>query len=161
LRVQLQPELGAGAARDRILGHTLPGRAIVDKGSFPKPTERDVEWFDALLPDRPDVRRKPMFGNLAGFVGDAMFLCLLGDRVAVRLDEPGRTELLTEDGAVPFVPMPGRPMKEYVVLPPAWRDEPDQAAAWVERSVAYAATLPPKPPKPAKGKAASKSSRRG
>jgi TfoX/Sxy family transcriptional regulator of competence genes len=123
---------------------------MVEKGSFPRPAPGDVEWFDALLPDHPDVRRKPMFGNLAGFVGDAMFLCLLGDRVAVRLDEQGRDELLVEDGAEPFVPMPGRPMKEYVVLPPAWRDQPERAAPWVERSVAYAATLPPKPAKPKK-----------
>lgn len=124
----------------------------MEKASFPKPTERDIAWFDHLLPDRPDVRRKPMFGNLAGFVGDAMFLCLLGEQVAVRLDEASRAELLAEDGAEPFGPMPGRPMKEYVALPPAWRDQPDRAAAWVERSAAYAATLPPKPPKPAKSK---------
>lgn len=122
----------------------------MEKASFPKPAPADVEWFDALLPDRPDVRRKPMFGNLAGFVGDTMFLCLLGDQVAVRLDEAGRSELLAQDGAEPFGPMPGRPMKEYVALPPAWRAEPHQARAWVERSHDYAATIPPKPAKPKK-----------
>lgn len=119
----------------------------MEKGSFPRPDEADVAWFDSLLPDQPGVRRKPMFGNLAGFAGDAMFLCLFGERVAVRLDEAARAELLAEPGAEPFEPMPGRPMREYVVLPEAWRDDPERARAWVARSVEYAAALPPKPAK--------------
>jgi len=119
----------------------------MEKGSFPKPTGDDVAWFDALLPDRPGVSRRAMFGNVAGFAGDAMFLCLFGDRVAVRLDGPGRAELLAQPGAEPFEPMPGRAMTEYVVLPQAWRDDPAQAREWVERSAAYAATIPPRKPK--------------
>jgi TfoX/Sxy family transcriptional regulator of competence genes len=128
----------------------------MEKGSFPKPTEDDVAWFDSLLPDRPDVWRKPMFGNLAGFANDAMFFCLLGDRIAVRLDEQSREELVAEPGAEAFAPMNGRVMKEYAVLPPAWRDEPETARAWVERAADYAATLPPKPAKAAKAAQATK-----
>ncbi|HYT09321.1 MAG TPA: TfoX/Sxy family protein [Mycobacteriales bacterium] len=116
----------------------------MEKGSFPRPSAGDVEWFDSLVPDRPEVARKKMFGNLAAFAGDAMFLCLFGDRVAVRLDEPARAELLAQPGAESFEPMPGRPMKEYVVLPSGWRDEPERARQWVERSAEYAAGLPPK-----------------
>jgi TfoX/Sxy family transcriptional regulator of competence genes len=116
----------------------------VEKGSFPRPGAGDVEWFDSLVPDRPEVTRKRMFGGLAAFAGDAMFLCLFGDRVAVRLDEPERAALLAEPDAEVFEPMPGRPMKEYVVLPSQWRDEPDRAREWVERSADYAGTLPPK-----------------
>ena len=117
-------------------------------GGFPRPGESDIEWFDQLLPRRPEVERKPMFGNLAGFAGGTMFLCLFGDRVAVRLDEEGRAELLAEAGATRFEPMPGRPMKEYVVLPAAWRDDPDRARRWVERSADYAVTVPPKEKRP-------------
>jgi TfoX/Sxy family transcriptional regulator of competence genes len=119
----------------------------VEKGSFPKPSEADVAWFDALLSADPGVTRKAMFGNFAGFVGDAMFLCLFGDRVAVRLDESARAELLAETGTEPFEPMPGRGMKEYVVLPAAWRDDLPRAREWVERSAGYAATIPAKKPK--------------
>ena len=119
---------------------------MADSG-FPRPGESDIAWFDELLPQRPEVERKPMFGNLAGFAGGTMFLCLFGDDVAVRLDEAGRAELLAEEGAAPFEPMPGRPMKEYVVLPAAWRDEPERARRWVERSADYAVTIPPKQPK--------------
>jgi len=116
-------------------------------GAVPRPTPEDLEAFDALLPEHPEVTRKPMFGNVAGFAAGQMFLCLFGDRIAVRLDEAARQELLTEDGAEPFMAGPGRPMKEYVVLPPAWRGDPARSAEWVQRSLSYALSLPPKPAK--------------
>ena len=123
----------------------------MEKGAtFPKPSDADVAWFDALFPERPDVRRKPMFGQLAGFANDSMFLCLFGNRIAVRLDEKSREELLGVPGTEPFAPMGERVMKEYVVLPQAWRDQPELATRWVERSADYAAALPPRAKKPAK-----------
>lgn len=112
--------------------------------SMPKPTEADVEYFGELLPDDPRVTRRPMFGNHAGFVNGNMFLCLLGSQVAVRLDEPGREELLDIEGTEPFAPMPERPMREYVALPDAWRDDLPSAHAWVERSLEWVGDLPPK-----------------
>jgi len=117
-------------------------------GTMPRPTAEDLAAFDALLPDHPEVTRRPMFGNAAGFARGQMFLCLFGSAIAVRLDEAGRTELLTHAGAEPFVPIEGRAMKEYVVLPPAWPD--DLCAVWVDRSLAYALSLPAKPAKGAK-----------
>jgi TfoX/Sxy family transcriptional regulator of competence genes len=121
---------------------------------FAKPTDDDKAWFAGLLPEDPDVSQRPMFGNLAGFVRGNMFLCLFGSMIAARLSEPDRAELLVHDGAQPFAPMPDRPMKEYVVLPAAWRDEPDRAAEWIDRSLAYVKSLPPKAAKPARKKPA-------
>ena len=111
-------------------------------GGMPRPTAEDLAAFDALLPDHPEVTRRPMFGNVAGFARGQMFLCLFGSAIAVRLDDAARTELLAHAGAEPFVPIEGRAMKEYVVLPPAWPD--DLCAVWVERSLAYALSLPAK-----------------
>jgi hypothetical protein len=115
-----------------------------------KPSEDDKAWFEELLPDDADVMRRPMFGQLAGFVNGNMFLCLFGPRVAVRLGDTEHTELLAVPGAEEFAPMPGRPMKEYVVLPPQWRGKGNDAQLAVERSLAYARTLPPKAAKAAK-----------
>lgn len=112
--------------------------------AMPTAGDDDIAWFDTLLPDAPGVTRRPMFGNLGGFVDGQMFLALLGDRVAVRLDPSARDELLATAGTAPFEPMPGRPMKEYVVLPEAWKDDPEAAGAWIQRSMHYAAALPPK-----------------
>jgi hypothetical protein len=40
--------------------------------------------------------------------------------------------------------MAGRPMKEYVVLPDAWRTSRKKAEEWVGRSFAWASSLPAK-----------------
>lgn len=76
--------------------------------AFPKEDPTAREWFDALVPDDPRVKVRPMFGNRAA-----------------------------------FEPMPGRSMKEYVVLPTAWRDD-TRSDEWVHRSLGWAWTLPPK-----------------
>ena len=115
--------------------------------AFPKPSDADKAWFEALLPEAPGVLMRPMFGNYAGFANGNMFLCLFGDEVAVRLDEEGRAELLALPGSRPFEPMPGRPMKEYVVLPDVWRESPALAEAWVDRSFDYADVMPTRRPK--------------
>jgi TfoX/Sxy family transcriptional regulator of competence genes len=111
---------------------------------MPKPDEASLAYFQSLVPDDPRVKSRPMFGNRAAFVNGNMFLALLGSQVAVRLSEQDRAELLKQRGASPFEPMPGRPMKEYVVLPEAWRKSRTKAEGWVERSLAWASALPPK-----------------
>jgi TfoX/Sxy family transcriptional regulator of competence genes len=113
---------------------------------LPKPDADDRAWFESLVPDAPGVNVRPMFGNLAAFVNGNMFLGLLGTQVAVRLPEDDREELLKQKGAEIFAPM-GRAMKEYVVLPDAWRKSRAKAEHWVDRSLAWASTLPPKKPK--------------
>jgi hypothetical protein len=40
--------------------------------------------------------------------------------------------------------MEGKPMKGYALLPKPLAADPDGAAAWVERAVAFGRTLPPK-----------------
>ena len=110
----------------------------------PKPDDASKEWFRSLVPEDPAVIVRPMFGNLAAFVNGNMFFALFGRDVAVRLSEEDREELLRTKGASPFEPMPGRAMKEYVVLPRGWKRSRTTAGAWVQRSLAWAAKLPPK-----------------
>ena len=43
-----------------------------------------------------------------------------------------------------FEPMPGRPMKEYVVVPDAVVTNPAKLRAWVDQAYAYAKKLPAK-----------------
>src|SRR6266571_2142569 len=112
--------------------------------SFPKPDEASKAWFESLVPDDPRVRSRPMFGNRAAFVNGNMFLALFGMDVAIRLSAEDRSELLKQKGAAIFEPMPGRAMKEYVVLPGSWRKQATKAKAWVERSFRWAQRMPPK-----------------
>ncbi len=85
-----------------------------------------------------------MFGYPTGFVGGHLATCLHEHRWVVRLSEDARAELLDEPGAARFEPMPGRPMKEYVVLPEAIVGDRAALDGRVDRAVAFARTLPPK-----------------
>lgn len=112
--------------------------------SMPRPDEATRAYFHAILPEDARIGVRPMFGNLAGFVNGNMFTGIFGASVFVRLPAEERAALLALPGAAPFAPMEGRPMVEYVTLPDHWRDQPDQARAWVIKSLAWAAALPPK-----------------
>jgi hypothetical protein len=103
-----------------------------------------VAAFDAFVAQRPELGPRKMFGYPAAFVGGHLTTALHEDRWIVRLPADARAELLAVEGAVPFEPMPGRPMKEYVVLPPSVSGDPAAVAGWVDRAIAFVRTLPPK-----------------
>jgi TfoX/Sxy family transcriptional regulator of competence genes len=103
------------------------------------------DFFQNLVPVDPRVTVKPMFGNLAAFFEGKMFMGLFGRQVFVRLGEADRSALLQEEGTEAFEPMAGRPMREYVVFPDAWREEPPRMTPWFARSMAFTETVPDKP----------------
>ncbi len=113
---------------------------------MPRPSEESKAFFRGLFADRPVVQVKPMFGNMGAFVNGNMFASLFGEDVWVRLSDAERHELLAVDGTSVPEPMPGRPMKEYVALPKAWRNEPERINEWVARSLEWARGLPAKEP---------------
>lgn len=97
-----------------------------------------VAAFEKAAPKDPRAVRRPMFGYPALFVNGNMFAGTFQDRVMVRLPEDQRK------GLRPFEPMPGRPMKDYAVLPPEVVGKPATLRAWIARAMEYTATLPPK-----------------
>ena len=104
-----------------------------------------VELFGTLLPGTGGDGRS-MFGCPCGFLGGNMFMGLFEDKLFVRLAEDDRKALLAVEGAQPFDPMGGRPMREYVVVPSAWLegDADEVLRAWVSKATRYAKTLPSK-----------------
>lgn len=110
---------------------------------MPKFTPAPQEWvdaFDAALPR--DVERRKMFGYPAAFVNGNMAAGLHRDDLVLKLDEKNR-EALMKAGGKPFVVM-GRTMGAFVVVPQQLRDKPAELKRWIGRSVAFAASLPPK-----------------
>ena len=105
-----------------------------------------VETFEAVLPGPPAVMRK-MFGYPAAFVNGHMFMGLHEHRFILRLPEDERSALLALEGAEVFEPMGGRPMREYVAVPPTLLADPAALEPWVEKARAYAGSPPPKAPK--------------
>jgi TfoX/Sxy family transcriptional regulator of competence genes len=76
-------------------------------------------------------------------VNGNLFAGIFQDAIVVRLADSDRAALLKVKGAAPFEPM-GRPMKEYLVVPPAVVTKPKELAAWIERGHGYGLTLPAK-----------------
>jgi len=89
------------------------------------------------------VELKPMFGCPAYFTNGNLFAGVHQSSLMLRLPEASRAEAVALGGG-PFEPMPGRPMKKYVVLPTAVLDDEAATADWVRRGAEYAASLPPK-----------------
>jgi TfoX/Sxy family transcriptional regulator of competence genes len=133
---------------------------MVDEGKkrsmpkFEKAPAELVQAFNELVGPLPGVELRKMFGYPAAFFHGQMFASLFADNMIVRLPEEDRARLLAVEGAALFEPMPGRPMREYVALPPALIARPGEASPWLERALAYAASLPPKEAK--KGRKAGK-----
>jgi TfoX/Sxy family transcriptional regulator of competence genes len=109
-----------------------------------KAPESLAALFDEVAPRDAPVERRKMFGYPAAFVHGNMFAGLHQDRLVMRLPEGDRAEFMALPGAMAFEPMPGRPMKEYVVATPALLDDQDGLRAWLDRSFGYVSSLPPK-----------------
>ena len=103
-----------------------------------------MAWYREFVAGWPQVECRPMFGQVAGFVRGQMTGGTFGDEVNMRLSEADRREFVERYGARVFEPMEGRPMKEYVVVPEGVRADSEVLKGWMERSVRYAESLPPK-----------------
>ena len=116
--------------------------------AFPKPDDASRTFFESLVPaDDPRVQIRPFFGNVAGFVNRNMFIGLLGSEVFVRLAEEDRALLVEEGGTAMTDPARRHPMREYVVVPEAWRAEPARARRRVARALSWVGAMPAKQPK--------------
>ena len=109
----------------------------------PKSDTEDKTAFRRLVPDDERVTTRPMFGSVAAFANGHMFMGLFGVELFVRLPEEQRAAQL-DAGWHNLEPMPGKPMREYVVVPGEWRTDSDEARAWADRALDYVLGLAPK-----------------
>jgi len=99
--------------------------------------------FDKAAPKDPRIVRKPTFGYPALFLNGNMFAGTFQDKIVARLSAADREKAML-NGVKQFEPMPGRPMKEYVVVPATDVAKPAALASWIERAHRFAETLPEK-----------------
>lgn len=102
-----------------------------------------IDTFLSVVPGPPAAQRQ-MFGFPAAFVNGNMFMGLFQEDMILRLPEDARAEFLAKPGAKIFEPMAGRPMREYVVVPPALIAERKDLSAWIARALAFGSALKPK-----------------
>ncbi len=101
-----------------------------------------VELFAESLPDDPRVERRKMFGYPAIFVHGNMCAGLFGEGMFARLSPDDRAAL--PGGGAPFEPMPGRPMKDYAMVPEDVIADEEALAGVLAQAVRFTAELPPK-----------------
>ena len=113
--------------------------------TMPRPSDAATSLFESIVPKRPGVQVRKVFGQPAAFLGGHMFLGVFGEDVFLRLGPGDALAAEKVPGVRPFEPMPGRRMGGYVVFPAAALRDPARRAPWLRRAVAFVQSLPPKP----------------
>lgn len=109
----------------------------------PSPPEL-VKMFEKSLKPFSEIQTRKMFGYPVAFVNGHMFAGLHQDNMILRLSGDDRTGFLQQDGAKIFEPMPGRLMREYVVVPASMLRSAKPLDVWLKKAWTYARSLPPK-----------------
>lgn len=104
-----------------------------------------VERFTQVVPT--GIEKRQMFGYPAAFVQGNMAFGLFEDHLVMRVGEQDLHDLRNQ-GATPFEPMAGRPMKGWVTVPDAVTKQEGELKRWVLRALTYAASMPAKGGKP-------------
>ena len=105
-----------------------------------KAPEPLVALFARAIEGLPGVEARKMFGYPAAFVNRNMFAGLFRTSMILRLSEEDRRE----SGAKPFEPVPGRPMREYIVVPEKILRSATLLDVWLRKGYTLASSLPPK-----------------
>ena len=130
--------------------------ATDDKTSWERSSERLVTLFEELARKEPDVTIKKMFGWPCSFVNGNLFTGLHKQSMIFRLADTDRAAFVELDGTGDFEPMPGRKMKGYVAMANPLDRKRGVLEQWMQRSLAFTRSLPPKVKKAAPAKKAKK-----
>ena len=122
----------------------MPGNTHMPK--FEKNPEGLATRFAEVMAAYPDAPVRKTFGSPCAYVNGNMAVGLHGSEWFVRLPPDAAESLMKIEGAGPFSPMPGRPMTGYIVMPEAILDDDPALTGWIERSLEYVRSLPPKEP---------------
>ncbi len=89
--------------------------------------------------------KRKMFGYPCAFVNGNMFAGLFQDEMFLRLNDEDRAAIRAQYDTTLFEPIPGRPMRGYVLVPHYVLKSPRLLNEWMTKSAEYAKTLPGKP----------------
>ena len=112
--------------------------------AWKKPSEELSQFLDERMSSF-DVKKKKMFGCPAYFANDNMISGVFENDIFIRLSEHDRKKINSEsDEVMPFEPVKGRVMKEYVVLPDSLYNDPEKFHELLRSSYEYVSSLPQK-----------------
>jgi TfoX/Sxy family transcriptional regulator of competence genes len=98
-----------------------------------------------------------MFGYDCTFVNGNFAAGLWQNTAVFKLSDEDGARFAATEGAVPFSPMEGRPMKSWWEAPEEVAHDAERLTAWCARAAAFARAQPPKATKAAKKTATGKS----
>jgi TfoX/Sxy family transcriptional regulator of competence genes len=111
---------------------------------FTKSPEELVQLFERAMKDFPMATQRKMFGYPCAFVNGNMFAGLFQDEMFLRLSDEDRAAIRKEYGTPLFEPMPGHPMRQYVLVPHYVLKSPRLLRMWLTKGMEHAKSLPPK-----------------
>src|SRR3990170_7094318 len=112
--------------------------------AWKKPSEELSKFLDESISSF-DVKKKKMFGCPVYFTNDNMVAGVFENDIFIRLPEKDRKEIISEnDEVMPFEPIKGRVMKEYVVLPDSLYNDPEKFHELLSSSYNHVSSLPAK-----------------
>jgi TfoX/Sxy family transcriptional regulator of competence genes len=97
-----------------------------------------------VLAERADVTQKAMFGGLAFLLAGNMAVGIANTGELIVRVAPEETDDALAEPHTRLFDMSGRPMKGWILVAAEGTGDRDRLAAWVERGVRFARTLPPK-----------------
>lgn len=96
-----------------------------------------------ILSGTSDIAERKMFGGLAFMLSGNMCCCVTDKGLMVRVGPEGYEEALALPHAG-VMDITGRPMRGWVLVPPAGLESDADLNQWVGRGADFAATLPAK-----------------
>lgn len=106
--------------------------------------ERLASRVQGFLAQEDALAELKMFGGWCATIGGNMAVGVLGNDVIVRVGPGAYAAALAEPGVREF-DFSGRPMAGWVFVSGRSVRSAEALEAWVDRGVAYARSLPPKP----------------
>ncbi|TSA46619.1 hypothetical protein D4R52_00120 [bacterium] len=105
-----------------------------------KSSPKLIARFEQILPLDTRIDRRKMFGCPCAFLNKQLFIGLHQENLILRLPERTREKFMKKYKAKIFSPMPGRTMKEYVVVPPKLQAKPE-FRKWILISMGYVSKI--------------------
>lgn len=118
--------------------------------------EHLADRIRSVLEVRDDVSERKMFGGIAFMIGDNMAVGIVGSDLMVRVGPEAWEKALSLPHARPM-DFTGRPMTGFVYVAPKGMATDTSLRQWIDRGLAFVATLPakkktsPRPRKPSSG----------
>jgi TfoX/Sxy family transcriptional regulator of competence genes len=105
--------------------------------------EKLAQRLRKILGLRSGMTGKKMFGGLAFLFNGHMFCGIINEDLMVRVGPQQYEAALAQPHARPM-DFTGRPLNGYVYVAPAGCEGTSALEQWVQRGIAFVATLPPK-----------------